>query len=122
VAAPHAGRTATIADHHQGQSLVETLPAGGIGHVAPTDWKPATPDMKDLEIDAHLDREREAARCREGAEGGDALLRHPEAIQFTDIPWRSRPAPTAAHRPDAMLAAGTSGRGHAATKARERAR
>ena len=43
-----------IADYHKGQSLVETLLANGIGHVALTDWKSATDDMKDLEIDNYL--------------------------------------------------------------------
>lgn len=52
--APHAGHTAMIADYHPGQSLVETLLANGIGHVALTDWKSATEDMKDLEIDNYL--------------------------------------------------------------------
>ena len=52
--APHAGHTAMIADYHKGQSLVETLLANGIGHVALTDWKSATEDMKDLEIDNYL--------------------------------------------------------------------
>lgn len=37
VDAPHAGHTAMIADYHKGQSLVETLLANGIGHVALTD-------------------------------------------------------------------------------------
>jgi poly(3-hydroxyalkanoate) synthetase len=55
VDAPHAGHTAMIADYHKGQSLVETLLANGIGHVALTDWKSATEDMKDLEIDNYLD-------------------------------------------------------------------
>jgi Protein of unknown function (DUF3141) len=54
VDAPHAGHTAMIADYHKGQSLIETLLANGIGHVALTDWKPATNDMKDLEIDNYL--------------------------------------------------------------------
>jgi poly(3-hydroxyalkanoate) synthetase len=54
VDAPHAGHTAMIADYHKGQSLVETLLANGIGHVALTDWKSATNDMKDLEIDNYL--------------------------------------------------------------------
>jgi poly(3-hydroxyalkanoate) synthetase len=43
-----------IADYHDGQSLVQTLLANGISHVALTDWKSATDDMKDLEIDNHL--------------------------------------------------------------------
>jgi polyhydroxyalkanoate depolymerase len=55
VDAPHAGHTAAIADYHKGQSLVETLLASGIHHVALTDWKSATPDMKDLEIDNYLE-------------------------------------------------------------------
>jgi poly(3-hydroxyalkanoate) synthetase len=54
VDAPYAGHTAMIADYHKGQSLIETLLANGIGHVALTDWKSATPDMKDLEIDNYL--------------------------------------------------------------------
>lgn len=54
VDAPHAGHTAAIADYHKGQSLVETLLANGLGHVVLTDWKSATEDMKDLEIDNYL--------------------------------------------------------------------
>ncbi len=54
VDAPHAGHTAMIADYHKGQSLIETLMANDIGHVALTDWKAATQDMKDLEIDNYL--------------------------------------------------------------------
>lgn len=54
VDAPHAGHTAMIADYHKGQSLVETLLANGLGHVTLTDWKTATDDMKDLEIDNYL--------------------------------------------------------------------
>ncbi|MCW5744899.1 MAG: alpha/beta hydrolase [Alphaproteobacteria bacterium] len=54
VDAPHAGHTAMIADYHKGQSLIETLLANGVGHVALTDWKAATDDMKDLEIDNYL--------------------------------------------------------------------
>ena len=54
VDAPHAGHTAVIADYHDGQSLVQTLLANGLGHVALTDWKSATGDMKDLEIDNYL--------------------------------------------------------------------
>jgi poly(3-hydroxyalkanoate) synthetase len=43
-----------IADYYDGQSLVQTLLANGIDHVALTDWKSATEDMKDLEIDNYL--------------------------------------------------------------------
>ncbi|PPQ36763.1 alpha/beta fold hydrolase [Rhodopila globiformis] len=54
VDAPYAGHTAMIADYHKGQSLVETLLGNGLGHVVLTDWKSATDDMKDLEIDNYL--------------------------------------------------------------------
>ncbi|MDR3468023.1 MAG: alpha/beta fold hydrolase [Xanthobacteraceae bacterium] len=54
VDAPYAGHTAMIADYQKGQSLVETLLAGGVGHVALTDWKSATDDMKDFEVDNYL--------------------------------------------------------------------
>ncbi len=54
VDAPHAGHTAMIADYRDGQSLVQTLLANGVDHVALTDWKSATYDMKDLEIDNYL--------------------------------------------------------------------
>ena len=54
VDAPYAGHTAMIADYHKGQSLIETLLANGVGHVALTDWKSATEDMKDFDIDNYL--------------------------------------------------------------------
>jgi polyhydroxyalkanoate depolymerase len=54
VDAPYAGHSAVIADYHKGQSLIETLLDNGIGHVALTDWKSATPDMKDFDIDNYL--------------------------------------------------------------------
>jgi polyhydroxyalkanoate depolymerase len=54
VVAPYAGHTAMIADYHDGQSLVQTLLTNGMPHVALTDWKSATEDMKDLEIDNYL--------------------------------------------------------------------
>ncbi len=52
--APYAGHSAVIADFADGQSLVQTLLAQGVAHVALTDWKSATSDMKDLEIDQYL--------------------------------------------------------------------
>ncbi len=55
VDAPHAGHTAVIADYHKGQSLVETLMANGHPHVLLTDWKSATPDMANLEVDNYLE-------------------------------------------------------------------
>lgn len=52
--APYAGHTAVIADFHKGQSLVETLLASGLSRVLVTDWKSATPEMKDYDIDNYL--------------------------------------------------------------------
>lgn len=54
VDAPFAGHSAMIADYHKGQSLIETLLAARIGPVFLTDWKSASLDMKDLEIDQYL--------------------------------------------------------------------
>ena len=54
VDAPHAGHTAVIADYHQGQSLIQTLLRNGIEHAVLTDWKSATDDMKDFDIDNYL--------------------------------------------------------------------
>jgi poly(3-hydroxybutyrate) depolymerase len=54
VDAPYAGHTATIADYHKGQSLVETLLANGHQRVLVTDWKSAGLDMKDYDIDNYL--------------------------------------------------------------------
>jgi polyhydroxyalkanoate depolymerase len=54
VDAPYAGHSAMIADYQRGQSLVETLLANGVARVFLTDWKSATEDMKDLEIDDYL--------------------------------------------------------------------
>jgi poly(3-hydroxyalkanoate) synthetase len=70
VDAPYAGHSAMIADYHQGQSLVETLLANGVGRVFLTDWKSATEDMKDLEIDQYL---AEIAACVDDV-GGRANL------------------------------------------------
>ena len=55
VNAPYAGHTAVIADYHKGQSLIETLLGNGLDHVLLTDWKSATEDMQDLEIDNYLE-------------------------------------------------------------------
>ncbi|MDO5706511.1 MAG: alpha/beta fold hydrolase [Paracoccus sp. (in: a-proteobacteria)] len=52
--APYAGHSATIADFGPGQSLVATLLANGLGRVLVTDWKPATPEMRDFDIDTYL--------------------------------------------------------------------
>jgi poly(3-hydroxybutyrate) depolymerase len=54
VDAPYAGHTAMIADYHNGQSLIETLLSNGVKRVFLTDWKSATEDMKDLDIDQYL--------------------------------------------------------------------
>ena len=55
VNAPFAGHRAMVADYRVDQSLVGTLLANGIGHVALTDWKSASDDMKDFEIDNYLE-------------------------------------------------------------------
>lgn len=54
VDAPFAGHSSTIADYDTGQSLVETLLAAGLERVLATDWKTATPAMKDYDIDKYL--------------------------------------------------------------------
>ena len=54
VIAPYAGHSAMIADYHRGQSLMETLLGNGLTRLFLTDWKSATPDMKDLELDQYL--------------------------------------------------------------------
>lgn len=52
--APYAGHSSTIADYAQGQSLVETLLASGLERVLVTDWKGATPEMRDFDIDTYI--------------------------------------------------------------------
>lgn len=52
--APYAGHSSTIADYAVGQSLVETLMNNGLQRVYVTDWKSATPAMKDFDIDKYL--------------------------------------------------------------------
>jgi len=52
--APYAGHSATITDFDKGQSLVEALQAAGLRHVLVTDWKSATRDMRDYDIDKYL--------------------------------------------------------------------
>lgn len=54
IAAPYAGHSATIADYADGQSLVRTLQRCGIDRTVVTDWKAATPAMKDFGIDQYL--------------------------------------------------------------------
>jgi poly(3-hydroxybutyrate) depolymerase len=52
--APYAGHSSTIADYAKGQSLVETLMTSGLSRVLATDWKGATPEMCDYDIDKYL--------------------------------------------------------------------
>ncbi|MEO8409067.1 MAG: alpha/beta fold hydrolase [Propionivibrio sp.] len=54
VLAPYAGHTSTIADFARGQSLVETLVKHGVHRVHVTDWKSASSDMRDYDIDNYL--------------------------------------------------------------------
>jgi poly(3-hydroxybutyrate) depolymerase len=51
---PYAGHSSTLADYAKGQSLVETLRASGHDRVFVMDWKGATPEMKDFDIDTYL--------------------------------------------------------------------
>ena len=52
--APYAGHSSTISDFAKGQSLVEILMANGLSRVMATDWKSATPEMSDYDIDKYL--------------------------------------------------------------------
>jgi poly(3-hydroxyalkanoate) synthetase len=54
VDAPYAGHTATCADFDTDQSLMAILRGNGCDRIFLTDWKPATADMKDLEVDQYL--------------------------------------------------------------------
>ena len=54
VDAPFAGHASTIADYAPGQSLVQTLLGAGLPRVLVTDWKAATPEMRDFDIDKYL--------------------------------------------------------------------
>jgi poly(3-hydroxybutyrate) depolymerase len=51
---PYAGHSSSLADYAKGQSLVETLRATGHDRVLVMDWKGATPEMKDYDIDKYL--------------------------------------------------------------------
>lgn len=51
---PFAGHVSSIADYAKGQSLVETLLAAGLPRVLATDWRAATPEMRDFDIDKYL--------------------------------------------------------------------
>ena len=52
--APYAGHSSTIADYAKGQSLVEALQASGLENIFVTDWKSATGEMKNFNIDKYL--------------------------------------------------------------------
>lgn len=52
--APYAGHSSTIADFAKGQSLVATLISAGLKRVLVTDWKGATAEMRDFDIDKYL--------------------------------------------------------------------
>jgi poly(3-hydroxybutyrate) depolymerase len=51
---PYAGHSSSIVDYAKGQSLVETLRAAGHDNVFVMDWKGATSEMKDYDIDTYL--------------------------------------------------------------------
>jgi poly(3-hydroxybutyrate) depolymerase len=50
----YAGHSSSLADYAKGQSLVETLPAAGHDRVFVMEWKGATPEMKNYDIDRYL--------------------------------------------------------------------
>jgi len=52
---PYAGHTSTIADFHEKQSLIETLLQNGLTRVFCIDWRSATDDMKNFDIDNYLE-------------------------------------------------------------------
>lgn len=52
--APFAGHSSSIADFSDGQSLVQTMLAAGVHRLLVTDWKSATPEMRDYDIDNYL--------------------------------------------------------------------
>lgn len=52
--APFAGHSSTIADFGKGQSLVKALLDNGIDRVLVTEWKTATQEMRDFDIDKYL--------------------------------------------------------------------
>ncbi len=54
VDAPYAGHSATIADYAPDQSLVRTLLDAGLPRVLVTDWKSATVEMRNYDIDKYL--------------------------------------------------------------------
>jgi poly(3-hydroxyalkanoate) synthetase len=66
VCAPYALHPATIADFAPGHSLVEALRNAGLPRVFVTDWRSATPEMRDLSIDSYL-ADLDAAVDRAGA-------------------------------------------------------
>jgi poly(3-hydroxybutyrate) depolymerase len=51
---PYAGHDSSLVDYAKGQSLVETLRVTGHDRILVMDWKSATPDMKDYDIDTYL--------------------------------------------------------------------
>ena len=51
---PYAGHSSTIADYQKGQSLIETLLDAGVPRLLAMDWKAATPEMRDFNIDKYL--------------------------------------------------------------------
>jgi len=51
---PYAGHTSTIADFHEGQSLIATLLDHGCSHAAAIDWRSATPEMRYYDVDNYL--------------------------------------------------------------------
>ena len=51
---PYAGHTSTISDFQKKQSLIETLLQNGLTRVFAAEWRSATDEMKDYDIDNYL--------------------------------------------------------------------
>ena len=54
ICAPYALHDALVADFAAGHSLVEALQRGGLDRLYLTDWRSASPEMRDLSIDHYL--------------------------------------------------------------------
>ncbi len=55
VIAPYSGNSSVMIDIQPDQSLVRSLMGAGVRGVVAVDWKSATPNMKELDIDSYLE-------------------------------------------------------------------
>jgi polyhydroxyalkanoate depolymerase len=91
ILAPYAGHTSQIADYDHRQSLVETFQKSGIDNTAVTDWKSATQETKNYDIDNYLKSVNECVEelggvvnlvglCQGGWLGAMYAARYPERV------------------------------------------